>query len=35
MLGWQSGQNEGNAETSEDHDLQTSYGESLLCNQAQ
>ena len=31
---WQSRQNKGDTETSEDHDLQTSYGESLLCNQA-
>ena len=35
MFRWQSRQNEGETETSEDHDLQTSYGESLLCNQAQ
>ena len=35
MFRWQSRQNKGDFETSEDHDLQTPYGESLLWNQVQ
>ena len=35
MFRWQPRQNKGDTETSKDHDLQTSYGEFLLCNQAQ
>ena len=35
MFRWQSRQNKGDFETSEDRDLQTPYGESLLWNQVQ